>query len=40
MARFDFHATDGRELVRDAKGDEIAHQAEPISPKSARDKRC
>jgi hypothetical protein len=31
MARFYFHATDGRELVRDAQGDEIARPDELLS---------
>ncbi len=31
MARFYFHATDGRELVRDPKGDEIARPDELLS---------
>ena len=31
MARFYFHATDGRELVRDVTGDEIARPEELLS---------
>ena len=31
MARFYFHATDGRELVRDVQGDEIARPEELLS---------